>query len=205
MILLENRFKIQIFLVSALFIGLMGYAFYNPSITGHVSANIYRQNLNLMINESQNFLLTSNELDSFFITSFKISGNITGNGQVKVYIDTGTGQKVLVYENMAGKKEDKNTGLISITGRVIEIVEARGVDEGVKRLVFRPIETLLEKEVFDEVGRDLILVNGAFTEQCIDTCFMHMEISKNISYRIVFLVEKGTVLRINDIVFQIAS
>ena len=83
---MEKRYKIQIFMVLVLFISFITYASFKPSITGHVSANVYHQNLDLVINKSQNFLLSSDNLEPFIVSSLKISGNITGNGQVKVYI-----------------------------------------------------------------------------------------------------------------------
>lgn len=177
----------------------------NPSITGHVPANIYTQNLNLVINESQNFLLTSDNLEPFVITSFKISGNITGNGQVKIYIDTGRGQKILVYDNIVQKK-DAQAGLSEITGSItdksVKNVTGKNTGKDDKWLVIKPIKTLLEKEAFDEVSDEEILVKGDFNRQCIETCLIRMEISRKIAYRLIFLVENGTVLKINEIVYQ---
>ena len=156
-----------------------------------------------MINESQNFLLTSDNLEPFTITSFKISGNITGNGQAKIYIDSGKGQRVLVYKNIEKKEK---TGLSTITGAStesdIESNKDKRTDKQDKWLVIKPIKVLLEKEVFDEIGNDEYLMNGAFSWQCIESCFVRMEISRNIAYRLVFLVEEGTILKIDEVVFQ---
>lgn len=203
--------QIQIFVGFVLTIVLLIVAwsavliFSNPSITGHVPVNIYTQNLNLVINKSQNFLLTSDNSEPFIITSFKISGNITGDGQVKIYIDTGRGQKILVYDNIVQKK-DAQAGLHGITGSITDksIKNATGenTSKDDKWLVIKPIKTLLEKEAFDEVSNEEILVKGDFNRQCIETCLIRMEISRKIAYRLRFLVENGTVLKINEIVYQ---
>ena len=207
---MNKKPKIQIFFVFVLIVVFLIAAwsavliFSNPSITGHVPVNIYTQNLNLVINKSQNFLLTSDNSEPFIITSFKISGNITGDGQVKIYIDTGKGQKILVYDNI--QKKDTPTGLHEITGSItdksIKNATGKNISNDDKWLVIKPIKTLLEKEVFDEVGNDEILVKGYFNQQCIETCLMKMEISREIAYRLIFLVEDATVLKINKILYQ---
>jgi|SRR3989338_164139 len=198
---MHKKSNLQLFLGSFIFIiaALFGLTFINPNITGHVLVNINRQNLNIMINESQNFLLTADNEEHFTITSFKISGNITGNGRVKIYIDNGRGQRLLVYKNIA-KNSAEQKSLPKITGAVTEKIKKENAND--EWLVIKPINTLLEKEIFDEVGSDESLVNGQFAEQCMDTCFMKMQISRNIAYRFIFLVEHGNTLKINEIVYR---
>ena len=211
---MNRRLNAEIVLFSLLFIALISSLFYKPSITGHVPVKIYTQNLSLVINESQNFLLTSDNTEPFLVASFKISGHIAGNGRVKIYIDSGRGQKLLVYNNIADKEDDKGklssiTGreddqseLSSITGGAIETPESKSENKNDKWLIIKPIKPLLEKEIFDEIGANEHLANGDFKWQCRDTCFMSMEMSRNLAYRLVFLVEKGTILRIDEILFQ---
>lgn len=212
---MNKKLQIKIFFGFVLIIVLLIVAwsavfiFRNPSITGHVPVNIYTQNLNLVINKSQNFLLTSDNSEPFIITSFKISGNIIGDGQVKIYIDTGKGQKFLVYENIAqniAQKKDTQASLYGITGGITDksIKNATGenISKDDKWLVIKPIKILLEKEAFDEVSNDESLVKGDFNWQCIETCLIRMEISRKIAYRLTFLVESGTVLKINKIAYQ---
>ena len=174
--------------------------YYKPTITGYVPAKTYTQNLSLVINKSQNFLLTSDNLEPFTIESFKISGNISGNGQVKIYIDSGKGQRILVYKNIV-KKKDKS-GLSAITGQVVGPTESNNVNKNDKWLIIKPINILLEKEAFDDINADDYLESGAFNQQCSETCFIKMDMSRNIAYRLIFLVEKGVVLRINEIVYR---
>ncbi|MBW2975230.1 hypothetical protein KY366_05925 [Candidatus Woesearchaeota archaeon] len=171
-------------------------------ITGYVSSNVYKQDLNLVINQSQNFILTSVNDDPFTITSLKFSGNILGNGQVKIYIDTGRGQKVLIYENIAGKEEEEK-GLLDVTGMATKAIENEETSREDKYLIIRPLKSFLDKEIFDEITNGLALVNGAFIQQCIETCFINMKMSKNTEYRLVFFVEKGTIVEIDEILYQI--
>ena len=201
---MNSRLNARVVLISLLFIALISSLFYKPSITGHVPVKIYTQNLSLVINESQNFLLTSDNTEPFFVASFKISGNIAGNGKVKIYIDSGRGQKLLVYKNTAGEEEDKGKlfSITSITGGAIEASETESENKNDKWFIIKPIKPLLEKEVFDEIGANEQLVNGDFKWECRETCFMSMEMSRNLAYRLVFLVEKGTILKIEEILFQ---
>jgi len=204
---MNNKNKILIFLVFLFIAGLFGFSFLNPSITGHVSVNINRQNLDLIINESKNFLLTSDNLEPFIITSFKLSGNIAGDGQVKIYIDTGKGQRLLVYDNIFIKKDERG-GLSAITGQAIddtaeEDAERReGTNKGDKWLIIKPIRILLEKEVFEEINDDKYLISEEFNDKCKETCLINMEMSRNVAYRLVFLVEKGTILKLNELIYQ---
>ena len=198
---MNKWFKIQILLVFVLLIIMFTLSFNNPTITGNIPANVYTQKLDLVINESSNFLLTSDNLEPFIITSFKISGNVIGNGQAEIYIDTGRGQNILVYKNIV-KREDDQLELFELTGQAVENIEGENVNRHDKWLVIKPIKILLKKEDFDLIGNDEYLVNGNFMWQCRDTCLMNMEMYRKVAYRLVFLVEEGTTLKIDEILFQ---
>ena len=114
------------------------------------------------------------------------------------FLDTGKGQRILVYENIA-KKEVGEGGLSAITGKAVGDIERE--NENDKWLVIKPIKVFLEKEVFDEIAEDEYLIDGTFNSQCKETCSINMEISRDIAYRLVFLVEDGTVLRISEVVY----
>lgn len=198
----NNRHKIQIIFVLAIVVLLIGYSFINPSITGHVSAAVNKQKTDLVINESKNFQLTTYSEKPFLITSFKISGNVSGSGQVRIYIDTGKGQKLMVYNNVGKKKTYKNS-FSKITANVIANSKEKNEDvKESKVLELKPLSILFEREVFSIVNDDEILIPGVFDDECADTCLINMEIAKDISYRLVFLVEKGTILRVNEITFN---
>lgn len=191
------------FAVLGIFAVIISISFLNPNITGYVSANVFTQNLDININESQDFLLTSDSKNPFIVTSLRVSGNISGDGIVRIYLDTGKGQTALIYENTEAKRE--NNGFVSITGRQIESyeqTEAGEMEEGENiSLLIRPLKNPLKKE---EIGpNNATTVSGVFANKCIETCSMYMYLSKETTYRLVVLMEEGTKVRIENIVYQI--
>ena len=53
--------------------------FKNPGITGYVSADFRSQVLNLEIDHSQKLLLATTSPEPLYLTSFRVSGEITGD------------------------------------------------------------------------------------------------------------------------------
>ena len=207
---MDKRFKIQIFVASASILAFLVFTFNKPSITGHVSANFYRQNLSLEMDHSQNFLLTSDNIEPYFITSLQLSGEILGNGQVKIYIDNGKGQRLLVYENIIRKGTSSggfsgitaSGGLSGISGNAVKEGDNSAKENNDKWLIVKPINVLLEKETFNKLDANDKLTSGTFSQKCMESCTISMEISRSVAYRLVFLVEKGAVLKINELSFQ---
>ena len=72
---------------------------FKPEITGYVilsQEKTYESSLNLKINESMNYTWQVDNPGE--ITSIMATGNIIGNGTVKVYIEK-DGRKYLLYKN----------------------------------------------------------------------------------------------------------
>ncbi|MBW2989601.1 hypothetical protein KY358_04770 [Candidatus Woesearchaeota archaeon] len=172
-------------------------------ITGFVSSSIYKQDLNMAISESQNFILTSNSAKPFTINSIRLSGEVIGKGQAKVYIDTGTGQNVLIFSNVAEKKENEK-GILGITGMAVEDDAIAGYDES-KILIIKPLDRLLEKGSFEEIEDYHYLKEGLFKDECAETCFISMDVSSETRYRLVALVEDGTKLKLDEISYQVSE
>ena len=74
--------KIQLGIAICLLLVAVLMLFKNPSITGHFSADFRSQTLNLAMGKSQNYMLTAISQEPFYITSLRISGEITGDGNV---------------------------------------------------------------------------------------------------------------------------
>lgn len=192
------------FIVFGLFAVVIGASLFNPNITGYVPANIFTQNLNIDINESQDFLLTSDSKSPFIVTSLRISGNISGNGVVKVYLDAGKGQTALIYENIQKKRENK--GFTPVTGRPIESHDDQAESEKDEKnitLVIKPLKNPLKKEELDYSANGSKTIKGDFVNKCLETCAIYMQLSKDTVYRLAVLVEEGTTLRIDSIVYQV--
>lgn len=174
--------------------------FPNPGITGYVSIEIKTQEIDLTIANSQSYILTTNSKEPFYLTSLQFSGEVIGDGSVKVYVDNGQGQKILIFSNIIKKDKglDSITGMNKITGGVV------GTDQGTQEEYYLVIEYLenIEEEP-GEIAEDKELAAGNFKNKCVDTCFIEMLLSEEIGYQLLFYVEEGTILRLDEIVYNI--
>lgn len=172
--------------------------FPNPGITGYVSIETKSQAIDLVIANSQSYILTTNKEESFDLTSIKLSGEVIGKGIAEVYIFN-KDQKILVYSNIVEKEKglDTITGMDKITERV---VGADSETEGDYLMIehLENIETELR-----EMTKDEKIVGGTFKGQCVDSCFITMSLNKDIAYQLLFYVEEGTILKINEIIYTI--
>ncbi|MBW2984966.1 hypothetical protein KY361_07640 [Candidatus Woesearchaeota archaeon] len=188
--------KIKIAVVITAVLVLSVYIFKNPNITGYVSTDFVMQNLNLTITQSQSFTLTSTSPEPFTLTAFKLTGEVIGDGRVEIYLDNRQGQQLLIYRNL--KTKDKGIGAItgfSVEGEVEEAKKAA-------YFVISPGEIIQNPEL-QELSEKKETVSGTFENQCSDTCFIRMELSSSTVYDIVFKVESGTSLKINNIFYTI--
>lgn len=190
----------QIEIIAAVVLLLVSVAsfFPKPGITGYVSVETKKQKIDLTIANSQSYILTTNSQEPFYITNLKLSGAITGDGIAKAYIAT-KNQKILIYSNVIKKGQglDAITGMEKITGNVVGVDSAPEEDY----LVIEHLENI-EGEL-GEIAEDETLVKGNFENECVDSCFIEMLLNKDIAYQLLFYVEEGTILNINEIVYTI--
>jgi hypothetical protein len=187
----------QIEIIGAIILLLVSVAsfFPKPGITGYVSVETKKQKIDLTIANSQSYILTTNSQESFYITNLKISGKVVGNGIAKAYIMNAQGQKILIYSNIMEKTTglDSITGMDKITGKAIGANSEETSDE----LIIEHLENI-ETEQLTKEG---ILTSGNFEDACIDSCFIEMMLNQDIAYQLLFYVEEGTILEVNEIVY----
>lgn len=188
----EKLKKLELIIaVFLLFIGLL-ILFPNPSITGYLSTELYSQNLNINIDQSQSYAITSKS--SFTISSFRLSGRVIGPGIVEIYLEDEKGQRVLVYRNI-GKKE---YGLQAITGKAA----AQHTAEKSAELIIN-FEKALNEYPHYKLSSAEKAVQSSFYMACEESCFIEMPMSKDFKYNLIFLIEKGTALNIQRILYTI--
>ena len=177
--------------------------FPNQGITGYVSVEIKTQQINLTIANSQSYILTTNIQKDFYLTSFQLSGEVIGDGIVKAYLDNGQGQRILIYSNVIKKTKglDSITGMDKITGNVVGTNPETQEEVEEDYLVIDYLENI--EEELGEISEDEELAIGNFKNKCIDTCFIEMLLNDEIGYQLLFYVEEGTILKINEIVYSI--
>jgi len=177
------------------------FFFSSPGITGFLSLDFTIQNLNMEVDRGQSFLLTSSSEAPFYLTSFKLGGEIIGEGVVEVYIEDGQGKELLVFRNVKHEKADVG----HITGFFVNAEGDAPDPEKGNWLIIAPIEDSQLNNMPNPLEEDEISSQGVFSNECKDTCFMKMELSNKDSYKINFKIEPGTILKLDNIVYTIET
>ena len=177
------------------------FFFSGPGITGFLSLDFTIQNLEMEIDRSQSFLLTSSSENPFYLTSFKVGGEVIGDGVVEIYLDNGQGQELLIFRNVKPEKGD----IGHITGFFVNTEEIEEDTEEGSWLIIAPIEGSATNEIPSSPGEKEKAVSGFFSNQCGDTCFMKMELSNELSYRLLFKIDSGTLFKLDNIVYTIET
>ena len=193
----EKMKKIQLFVAISLLLVCAGMLFKNPGITGHFSADFRSQPLDLVIDQSQSYLIKTNTPEPIHITSFRLSGNIIGDGSVEIFIED-QGNEFLIYKNV----REKERGLPTITGRSIAAGTASEQPEETeeKLLLLEPLDTLEWKQR-TPLSEKEEFVAGLFDNKCSDTCFIEMPLSSEETYKLIVMVEPGTKLEITKLTY----
>ncbi len=154
----------------------------NPSITGFVPTEIYSQELDIEVYESQRFTLSSINNDALRLSSLALSGVVTGPGLVNVYLSDGS-KRWLVFSN----KKRQGSSMEQITGlsvRELNIQPGAKLDE---------IETL---------PAGYKAADGAFSTECLETCVLDEDMFNKPVLYLDVIIEPGTMLHISGIRFS---
>ena len=197
---MRNIYKIELML-AVIGIFAIGLSLMPPAtLTGYVSGlniTIYLQELNLTIDNSNSYTLASEK--NLHLNSFMLSGEVFGSGRVEILLDNGKGQQYLVYENVIRKQELKTPNLITgigITGRAIEENASLNEKKGTF-LIVQPKKPI--KYEFFRLNEGDEVMSGDFHAECIETCEIPKELFNSSSYELIFRLEQGTSVRIDEI------
>jgi len=163
-------------IVATLFMG-------NPTITGFVPTETFSQKLDLYVFESQRFTLKGD--GNLRLSTFALSGEVTGPDLVNVYLSDGVG-RWLVYSN----KKKPGTSMTQITGlatRELEVTPGERLDK---------IETL-------PPGYETR--TGIFNNECVETCILDEDMFDQPSLYLDVIIGPGTTLHISEIIFSSMS
>ena len=187
--------QVEVIAAVLLILLLSLFLFKAKGITGFVSYDFAIQDLDMTIDRSQSYVLTSGSEKPFDLTSFKLGGEVLGDGVVEVYLDNGKGQELLVFRNSRAV----GSGMQKITGMAVEGEEPQ---EG-RWLLLSPMQGSASDEPPRRLPPDEEPVSGVFSNECGDTCFISMELSNELSYELIFRIEPGTVLGLDNIIYTI--
>jgi len=167
----------------------------NNLITGYVSSDIITQKLDLKIDQSQEYLLQTQ--NSFKLTSLRLSGFIEGQGIVKIFLEDSQGKRLLVYTNIV----EKSTGNL-ITGMTVADVNAitgRAVAD--VSVDITPDKTNAPLE--EEIAENQKISSDPFYNQCVETCFIGVPFSADLTNKLIFQLSKDTKIKITQIFYTI--
>ncbi len=177
----------------------------NP-ITGFISYESYRQQVDLSVGQGRMYILstTGSELN---ITSFAISGEVIGDGQVEVYLQS-SDQKLMVFQNIRAV----DTGIPLITGQQKggALITGLAVGEGTIETGVQEANYLVLKEQTDKIdlGHPTLEANeevfsGPFVNTGEESRFIFMQLSPEKVVRLVVNVEPGTRIQINEVLYTL--
>lgn len=193
--------KAQFFVAVSLLLVSVLVLFNNSGITGHFSADFKSQFIDISIEQSQSYIITSTSNEPIKLSSFRLSGDITGNGYVYIFIEDSAGVRYTVYENVREKEE----GLPEITGMSI-LPDVRADEpeetEDEKLLMLVPLENV-EWEKTRELKVNEEYISGQFENKCSQTCFIEMDLSSENTYKLVFMIQPRTRLELTKIMYSL--
>jgi len=184
---------VEILIVACLIFVLGGIFLINSTnfskgnlITGFVSSDVITEDLNLAISNSQEYILSSG--NGFKANSLSISGNIEGDGAVKILFEDYEGNQKLVYSNIQEKKRDGNliTGFAVASSCDLTIIPGK---------ILGPVACDLSENQF--------LVYGSFRDECVETCFMSVEFSPEKENKLIFQLSEDTKVHISSISYAV--
>lgn len=193
----EKFKKIQLGVAISLLLVCTLMLFKNPSILGHYSADFKTQTLDIIIDKSQSYALTTTSQEPLYITSLRVSGEVIENGNVEIFIDNNAGQRLLVYKNI--KKIEQ--GLAAVTGMAVGPESIEGPEQ--KMLLLKPLSQIAWNGAEISLSEEEEYVSGPFKNKCVDTCFIEMPLSSEFTYKLIFNIEPGTKLKINRIIYTL--
>ncbi|MBU1111903.1 MAG: hypothetical protein ABIG93_05085 [archaeon] len=159
-------------------------------ITGFVSSDVITEDFNLIISNSQEYELSTE--DNFKVRSLSVSGNIKGEGVVRILFEDYEGNQKLVYSNI--QETSRNGNLI--TGFAVADPEKIKIN-------------VVPSEPFDyvdyELSEDQFTVYGAFRNECSETCFINVKFAHDKSNKLIFQLSENTQVELNSISYTIES
>ncbi len=183
-----------------------------PGIVGFVPLAISSQPIDLLTLEPRSFVLFSEKTESFLLTSFRLSGQVNGEGRAEITLDNGLGQELLIYSNVKDRQGNLITGMATakdgpsstegVPAETDDTVSSPGTED---RAWFKimPQDDLATERPSIETGDDKQTVQGHFKDECSDTCYISMKMQEGLYYILKVKVDPGTEVRITELTYTL--
>ena len=165
----------------------------NP-ITGFVPTDMSLQNLNIILDKSTAYELTSLSEQPVYLQSFRLSGEVIGNGSVAIYLRPEGGKDYLVYTNI-GHRETKDNLITGITGMAAASAAEEEEQTGILIEEKRPLANL--KPTTEPVKF------GLFDNECKETCYLPMDEFNQTSFTMSVYLEPGVVVKLDELSYTL--
>ncbi|HII72616.1 TPA: hypothetical protein HA265_07705 [Candidatus Woesearchaeota archaeon] len=172
-----------------------------PSITGFQAVDFVIEDIDLDIAKSQVYTFSAAGSDELLLTSIRLSGEVLGDGKAEVYLDNGRGQRLLIFSNVnpLGSGMDAITGMATGPG---SDGEQKAEPKVGNHLLIQPVD-LVPDLVILPVGEGEELSKGVFGNECRDTCYIRMSMSSATKYKLLFMVQEGTLLKVDKLLYTL--
>ncbi len=167
--------------------------FFGTSMTGFVASDTKAQILNMEFTESQALDLKSASSEPIYISSFSLSGETKGEGDVAIYLANGNSRS-LVYTNV-GQKEKPS--LITGTATGIPAAHAVEVEQNASLL----IDEGKKLDWPGNLGENS--ASGSVTAVCMDSCYLSSGEFTSANFELQVFVEPGTTFKLQEVLYTI--
>lgn len=173
----------QRLLLGAVVFGVILFSLFvgKANITGFVPAESFSQKLDMDVESSQRFVISS-EAGALKLSSLSMSSIVYGDGLVNVYLSDGV-TRWLVFSN----KKRQGSSFEHITGMAVSSLD------------IAPGEKL---DKIESLPDGYTTRSGAFPNECIETCVLDPGLFARSSLYLDVILEPGTSLHISEIRFS---
>lgn len=174
-------------------------------IVGFVPIEIKSQQIDITAEKPSAFVMFSEKEEPFDITSFRISGEVEGDGRAEILLDNGLGQELLIYSNIKQKKGNMITGM-AVGSQSEPLPENAEIEEVEKDKAWFKISsnaTEIDEKPAIDTGSGTEASQGKFKHACSDTCYMNMKMKEGLYYTLKVRVDPGTKVNINELKYTL--
>ena len=165
----------------------------NSPITGFVPADMTLQNLDILLDKSAAYELSSITGEPIYLNGFRLSGEVIGNGSIAVYLRPEGGRDYLVYTNIGHRETKGNliTGMAAASAAEEDESNRNGllIEEKGNLINLKPTTKAVKLGIFDN--------------ECAETCYLPAEDFNSASFIMSVYLEQGVVVRLDELSYTL--
>ena len=174
-------------------------------IAGLTSLEPHSQSIDLVIGESRTVLLRTIDAGEISLASLSLSGEIKGDGVVKVWLDNTKGEQKLVFRNIM-KSGNRITGITGMAYSSSPTSAPSTIRHDDKTLLAVVVEDpiVVPPQAFVLTNRQQTY-SGSFLGACLESCALEAPNWSSSQFRLRFEMQPGTHVVIKRINYVVAE